>query len=77
VMFTKLFIADVGILVFRWLTRYWNLWRRLLALATMLHTLINVAIITCVLVYVSRLNYPGGVAMRAIHSIESKSLGKF
>ena len=59
---------------FRCMTRHQNVWRRLLGLAAMFHVVINVAL-TCVLLYVSHLNYPGGVAIHTLHQMESKSLG--
>ena len=60
----------------RWLTRHKNLWRRLFGLAAVFHVVINIAL-TCLLLYVSQLNYPGGVAIRTLHDMESKSLGIF
>ena len=56
------------------MTRHRNLLRRLVGLAAVFHVVINIAL-TCLLLYVSQLNYPGGVALHRLHSIESKSLG--
>ena len=50
--------------------------RRVLGLIAVFHIVINVAL-TSLLLCVSHLNYPGGAAIRALHGIESKSLGMF
>jgi len=60
--------------VLRWLTRHRSLWRRLLGLSAVFHVVINIALNTTFL-SVSQLNYPGGVAIRSLHNVESKSLG--
>lgn len=45
-------------------------WRGLLALAAIGHLVANL-VLTCFLVSVSRVNYPGGEALSLLHKMES------
>ena len=56
-------------LVARWMTRDKSLWRKLLAVATVLLLVVN-CVMTLGFLYISRLNYPGGQALQQFHQLE-------
>lgn len=53
-----------------WMSRNKSWWRKLLALATVLHLVIN-CVTTLGFLYISRLNYPGGYCLQQLHQLEA------
>ena len=68
-------LSDVTFVSLRWCERHQSQLRYVIGLSTVLHLLGNV-VASCLFLFISRHNYPGGHILWQLHSLESAHAGE-